>query len=139
MNKSSVLVWALLVFGCLLDYSVYAADLSGVWVSNPDVCDKVFVKKGSNVSFAKDADMYGSGFIIEGNRVRGKIAKCTIKSTKEDTNEERTMVHMVAACATDIMLSNIQVSFRIVNQDRIVRMFPGISELGVSYSRCLLK
>jgi hypothetical protein len=130
-----VLVGVLLVAGFLLGGSAYAADLNGVWASQADACDKVFVKNGSTVSFAEDADMHGSGFIIAGNQIKGKIAICTIKSTKEDGDT----VHMVASCATDIMLSNVQFSVRIVNANRIIRMYPGIAELDTSFERCLLK
>jgi hypothetical protein len=139
MNQFNVVVWAVLFFGFFLDGRAYSADLTGVWTLHADFCNKVFVKRGNNISFAKDSDMYGSGFIIEGRRARGKTTNCTIKSTKEEVKEEGTMVHLVAACANDIMLSNVQVSFRIVDQNRIVRIYPGIPELQTTYERCLLK
>jgi hypothetical protein len=36
---------------------VPAADISGVWVSNPSVCNKVFVEQGGKISFSDTADI----------------------------------------------------------------------------------
>jgi hypothetical protein len=72
--------------------SAHSTDLTGVWASDPAVCDKVFVKQRNRTSFAKTADLYGSGFIIDGNRITGKIVRCTIKSSKEDGF----LVHLIA-------------------------------------------
>ena len=64
--------------------SAEAADLAGAWTTDASVCSKVFVKNGAGVSFAKDAELSGSGFIIEGSQIRGPAATCRIKATKED-------------------------------------------------------
>ena len=110
-----------------------ATDLSGAWTTDSSVCNKVFVKKGSEISFQQDSDQYGGGFIIEGNRIRGQMMTCTIKTRKEDGNN----VHMLAACASDIMASNVQFSARIVDDNTIRRIFPGMpDELSMGYSRC---
>ena len=58
----------------------HAIELNGIWASDPALCDKVFIKKGKQVVFSPLSDLYGSGFIIDGNRIRGKVARCTIKS-----------------------------------------------------------
>ena len=109
-----------------------AADISGVWVSNPTVCNKVFVKKGNTVRFTESADMYGSGFIIEGDRIRGKMVTCTIKARRQDGD----MVHLLANCATDIALSQNEFSLKIVDQNKLSRIFPGMPELKTDYFRC---
>jgi hypothetical protein len=58
---------------------------------------------------------------------------CTIKTRKEDGN----IVHMLASCASDIMLSNVQFSVKIADDNTIVRYFPGMPEnLSINYSRC---
>lgn len=112
---------------------VLAIDLNGPWATDSSVCNKVFAKKGDMISFAQDSDQFGGGFIVEGNKVRGQIQTCTIKTQKEDGN----MIHFLAACATDIMASNIQFSARVIDNNTIARIFPGLGdELSVKYSRC---
>ena len=70
---------------------------------------------------------------MEGNKVRGQMQTCVIKARKEDGN----LVHMLASCADDIMASNIQFSARIVDDNTITRIFPGLPDnLAIKYSRC---
>ena len=109
-----------------------AADLNGSWATDASVCNKVFVKKDGVISFAQDSDQYGGGFIMEGNRVRGQMQTCTIKTRKEDGN----VIHMIAACASDIMASNVQFSAKIIDDNTIARIFPGMPELSMNYYRC---
>ncbi len=118
----------------LLSASSQAADLNGVWASDAGACSKMFVKNASGVAFKDDADMYGSGFIIDGSKIRGRTAVCDIKSKKE----EKETVHILAACATDIMLSSVQFSVKIINDNRISRFFPGMPEMEMYYDRCSL-
>ena len=42
------------------------ADLTGAWTTEASLCNKVFVKSGSRVSFAKDSELVGSGLIFQG-------------------------------------------------------------------------
>ena len=78
------------------------------------------------------SDQHGGGFIIEANRLRGKFATCKIKTTKE----EGQTVNMIAGCATDIMLSNVQFSLKMLEPNKISRIFPGIEDVAISYHRC---
>jgi hypothetical protein len=57
---------------------------------------------------------------------------CTINRRKEDGN----VIHMVAICANDIMASNVQFSAKIIDDNTIARIFPGMPEFTLSYSRC---
>ena len=92
-----------------------------------------FRQKGGTISFQRDSDQYGGGFIMEGNKVRGQMQTCVIKARKEDGN----VVHMLASCADDIMASNIQFSARIIDDNTITRIFPGLPDnLSIKYSRC---
>jgi hypothetical protein len=125
----TAIVWAGSVFFAC---SAHAIDLTGVWATNADACGKVFAKKGNKTSFRQDSDMYGSGFIIEGRRIRGRTANCTVTKTKEDDG----VVHMIAACATDIMLSNVQFSVKMLDENKISRIFPGIEGMELMYYRC---
>jgi hypothetical protein len=116
----------------LLSGSVQATDLNGLWASDKGVCDKVFSIKGGKASFQRDADVHGSGLIFEGERVRSRTARCKILRTKTD----EALVHMVLSCATDVMLSNVQLSVRVSEQDKIDRIFPGMEDMEMPYWRC---
>lgn len=72
------------------------------------------------------------GFILEGNKVRGQMQAYTIKARREDGN----VVHMIAACADQIMTSNVQFSARVIDENTITRTFPGMPEFSINYSRC---
>ena len=63
-----------------------AADLNGAWAQNHTVCSKVFVKGGNKISFTPNAELYGSGVLIEGKTATGTFQKCRIKSSRADGN-----------------------------------------------------
>jgi hypothetical protein len=109
-----------------------AFELSGAWASQSDLCNHVFIKKGSEVNFAELSDLYGSGFIIDGNRIRGKAARCTIESKKQDGNS----LTISAACATSIMDQNMKFSVNILDDDNLSREFAEIPGMSIKYSRC---
>ena len=111
---------------------VHAADINGVWASDVAVCNKVFTKKGGRVSFAKYADIHGSGFILDGNSIRGKLANCKIKTRKQDGD----LVHLVAKCATDVMLDNMELTLKVIDDNKVARVFAGLPELETLYYRC---
>jgi hypothetical protein len=106
----------------LVGQAALAIDLDGLWSSDASACDRIFEKKGSAIGFRQDSDMYGSGFIIDGRRIRGSTASCNITTRKEVDN----VIHMVAACATDIMYQNMQFSVKVLDDNRVSRIFPGI-------------
>src|SRR6185312_13944564 len=64
-----------------------ARDLRGAWVTDKSTCKKVFTGEATKLRIAKDADFYGSGFIDESNRLRGKNADCVIKSQKQNDGD----------------------------------------------------
>src|SRR5262245_52449294 len=119
----------------LLGGHALAADINGVWSSDASLCAKIFTKRGSNVVLADDADQYGSGFVIDGRKIRAKLANCDIRTIKEDGP----LVHVLAMCATDVMMSNVQLSLRVVNPNKVVRIFPGLSDIEMGYERCEMK
>jgi len=133
-------VWLLptLVSAVLLS-SVARADelagISGLWATDARNCDKIFSKTAHGFAFAKDSDLYGSGFIVDGRKVVTQMAKCDIKTMKQDG----TTTHLIAGCATDVMLSNMQASFKTINKDRILRIFPAVSDMEIPFERCVLK
>ena len=123
------------ISGLSFNGAARAEGLTGLWATDARNCDKIFSKAGQGFSFAKDADLYGSGFIIDGRRIVTQLARCDIKTSRQDG----TTTHLIAACATDVMLSNVQTSFKTVDKDRILRIFPGVSDMEIPYERCVLK
>ena len=123
-----------LLFGSLLTLAgrVDAVELNGAWAGDADQCAKVFVRQGGKLGFAEMSDVYGGGFIIDGDQIVGKFARCRIKARKDDGAN----VNLVAACATDIMLSSVQFSLKELDANSIARLFPGIEDMEISYHRC---
>lgn len=136
MMRHRISALAVLVSACCGLFVTHAesADLTGVWATDSAVCNKVFRKTGNKVAFTKNSELYGNGFIIEDKKIRGLTAACRIKTMKE----EGAVVHMIAACATDIMLSDVQFSVKIVDANAITRVFPSMPEIENRYYRCSL-
>jgi hypothetical protein len=130
--KSRLLGLIPAVAGGLIAFGIPAKafDYNGSWATASSACSQVFIKKDGAISFRQDSDQYGNGFIIEGDRIRGQMQ--TISRRKEDGN----VIHMVAKCADDIMTSNVQFSAKIIDDNTIARIFPGMPEFTLSYSRC---
>ena len=129
----------LAIFAIIIAWSfgypaAHAADLKGAWASDASACNKMFTNKDGKIAIVADSDLYGSGFIVEQNRVRGKIAICNIIARKEDG----AVTHLVANCSTDIAVETVQLSFKIEDQNKITRFYPGVPELAVQYFRCPL-
>jgi hypothetical protein len=112
----------------------HAEDIDGVWISDAAVCQKVFEKRGNRVSFLKGSDLYGNGFIIEGNQIRGRVASCTIKLRKQ----QGPVINLVAVCSTDIAIDTAHFFLRMDGPDKIIREFSGLPELVMFYQRCSL-
>jgi hypothetical protein len=131
----SVLV-ATMIAALTLPECAVAAELTGAWAPDADKCDKVFVRRGraKQIDFAEFSGVHGGGFIVEVDQLRGKFAKCRIKTRKEEGQR----LNLIAACATDIMLSNVQFVLKVVDDDNITRTFPGIEGMEVKYHRCRL-
>jgi hypothetical protein len=126
---------AAILFGLLVIQSVevQAMELTGAWASQSDLCKLVFTKKDNQVVFAELSDLYGSGFIIDGNRLRGKAAQCTIESKKQDGDS----LELSAACATSIMTSSVRFNLKVINDNTLDRLIPEIPGMAIKYFRCL--
>ncbi|HMJ50299.1 MAG TPA: hypothetical protein VK440_07025 [Burkholderiales bacterium] len=125
---------AVLIAALLVSPAANAVDLNGAWANDIAVCSKIFEKKNNTISMTRDSDMHGSGFIIDGNQIRGKVATCTVKSRKEDGS----LLQLVATCSTDVALSAVQFSLKMDSENQMTRVFPGIPEMSVLYVRCPL-
>lgn len=115
-----------------LTFPSTAFDLTGAWTTEKSVCPQVFKKNATSIAFASDSDMWGRGFIVEGNTIRGQTVKCTIKSKKE-TNSD---VNLILSCATDIMIDQVQLNFKVTGDDKITREVPGMAGSESSFVRC---
>jgi hypothetical protein len=132
--KVAIAVIALI--GMIPFEEAHAIDLSGAWATQADQCREVFIRKGraNRLGFTALSEQHGGGFIVEADRLRGKFASCKIKSRKEDGQT----INILAGCATDIMLSNVQFSLKVLEPNKISRMFPGMPDMEISYYRCSL-
>jgi hypothetical protein len=109
-----------------------AFDLSGAWATDGELCNRIFARKGSEIVFAELSDLYGSGFIIDGNRIIGKAARCTIESRKQDGEG----LDLASACATSIMTQNMKFSLKIIDDNSIRRTIDDVPGMSLKYSRC---
>lgn len=109
-----------------------AQDASGLWANQLDACDTIFLRDGKRVSFSPTADFHGSGFVIEGNVIRGKSATCKVrkKARKGD------VVTITATCASDVMVGDATFQLNVAEPNSIVKIVPGIPELDTKYFRC---
>jgi len=130
--RGGLVAVVLLLGGLVLPGEAVAFDLSGAWASHRDLCGQVFTKKGSTIEFAELSDLYGSGFIVNGNRIRGKAAQCTITSQKQDGNN----LELSAACASSIMTQSVKFNLKIIDDNMIDRSFPEVPGMSLRYSRC---
>jgi hypothetical protein len=45
-------------------------------------------------------------------------------------------VHLIATCATDVMLSNMELTLKVIDDNKVARVFAGMPELETYYYRC---
>jgi hypothetical protein len=135
MSKS-VSAAGIMFCACLMfSFSANAFDLNGAWTTNEENCSKVFVKKNNRVTMPRDSDAFGSGFIVEGDQMRGQAKACKIINRKEDGG----ILRLIASCTTDIaVLGTQEVSAKIVTDNQLIRIYPYFPEMAISFYRCKL-
>ncbi|KRQ90358.1 hypothetical protein [Bradyrhizobium valentinum] len=111
-----------------------AIELTGAWATHADLCSQVFTKRDNRVVYAEFSELFGSGFIIEGDRIRGRTGTCSIKSRKQQGNG----LELSAACASSIMTQDVRFSLTIINDNNVSRSFPEIAGMSLTYTRCEL-
>src|SRR3954454_2305964 len=124
----------LLGLSVLQPAAAQAFELTGAWASQTDLCPLVFTKKGSQVVFTELSDLFGSGFIVDGSRIRGRSVKCTIKSKKQDGDS----LELSTACATNIMTSSVRFNLKVIDDNNLDRLFPEIAGMTLKYTQCSL-
>lgn len=112
----------------------YAFDLTGAWATSADQCNKVFVKKGDKISFAQFSEEFGGGFVADGNEVKSKTARCTIKSRKETGDT----IDFQAACSSEIMATSMNLRLKILDANSVYRVFtdPDFAGMELTFYRC---
>ena len=134
VSRSTGLYALLFCSWLLLTSQAHAFDLTGAWATSADQCDKVFVKKGDKISFAQFSEEFGGGFVADGNDVRSKTARCTIKSRKETGDT----IDFQAACASEIMATSVNLRLKILDANSVSRIFPDPTMAGMelTFYRC---
>ena len=123
-----------MAFGTAFLQPAHAFELTGAWASQADLCKMVFANKGSEIVFTELSDLYGSGFIIDGTRIRGKAVQCTINSRRQNGDN----LELNASCATSIMTQNASFLLKVIDDNTIARVIPEIENMQIKYSRCSL-
>jgi len=121
--------------GIVISFAASAFDLNGAWTADESNCAKVFVTKNNKLTMTRNSGVYGGGFIVEGNQIRGQAKACKITSRKEEGG----VLHLIASCTTDIaVLGMEEVSAKIESDNQITRIYPSFPEMGISFYRCKL-
>jgi hypothetical protein len=123
---------AMFTAAIVLANPAHAIDLTGAWASQSDLCKLVFTNKGNSVTFTELSDLYGSGFVIDGDRITGKTAKCTITSRKQNGDN----LDLNASCATSIMTQDVSFILKVIDDNNIARVIPEIENMQIKYTRC---
>jgi hypothetical protein len=119
----------------MVSFSANAFDLNGAWTTNEENCGKIFVKKSNRITMPRNSDAFGSGFLVEGDQIRGPGKACKITNRKEEGG----VLHLIASCTTDIaVLGTQEVSAKIVSDNQVTRIYPSFPEMGISFYRCKL-
>jgi hypothetical protein len=109
--------------------------LTGSWATNADDCEKIFVKKGDEVTFTEFSEEFGGGFVADAKQIRAKGLKCSIKSRKEigDT------IDIQATCASVIMTSSMQLRLKFLDDNKVFRINPDPDMAGIqmTFYRCV--
>ena len=113
--------------------SANAFDLNGAWTADDRNCAKVFIKRTDKMIMTRNSDVFGGGFVVEGNEIRGLARTCKIIGRKQEGN----ILNLIVSCATDIALLDAQpIAAKIEGEDRLTRIFPSFPEAGTTYYRC---
>lgn len=134
MSSAFRLVGAAIVLGSTVLFvaDARAIELTGAWATDADLCSQVFTRKDNRVVYAEFSELFGSGFIIDGDQIRGRNGNCTIRSRKQDGNS----LELSAACASSIMTQDLQFILTIIDDNNISRSFTEIPGISMKYTRC---
>jgi hypothetical protein len=134
MSRPTGLYALLFCSSLLLTSQAHAFDLTGAWATSADQCTKVFIKKGDKISFTQSSEEFGGGFVADGNEVKSKTARCTIKSRKETGDT----IDFHAACSSEIMATSMNLRLKILDANSVYRVFtdPDLAGMELTFHRC---
>jgi hypothetical protein len=75
-----------------------------------------------------------NGPLLTVTRLEEETARCTIKSRKQVGDA----LNLLTACATDIMLQNVEFTVKFLDDNKISRLFPGMEGMEITYCRSAL-
>jgi hypothetical protein len=122
--------------GILVAYAWFATgagaqttDMNGAWAQSADACAKVFVKSGNRISFARNAHRHGVAFILEDDRIRGRVATCRVAWRKDDPKQ------FDAKCTANVF-DAVNFTLRVIDDNTIGRIRQGAEPQ--TFVRCSL-
>ena len=120
----------------LFSFSASAFDLDGAWVTKDAAnCSKVFWKRNNQIRMFRNADTFGGGFLVDGNRIRRPFLICNI----DKRNDDGDILHLMASCSGIVdFLAPLEFDLKIEDNNKITRFFPSFPETSISYFRCKL-
>jgi hypothetical protein len=106
--------------------------LQGAWTLGGVDCGDTFVKNGSTWQFKDRNSSLNTGLIIEGKKMLGPGATCTIGRVADKGD------HLVVSlgCEDAIMFNTVSVSIKIVDDTHFERFDPDFPESFGTYSKC---
>jgi hypothetical protein len=127
----------LLVAGVLLLWAAPASaasisELQGAWIINSAECSDAFTKRNGRFAFKPNQRNADTSFIINGERIQGARATCTLGSERQTPDGFRAVLD----CSTRMMVGALPISFRVPNANTIVKFDPDFPELETTYTRC---
>jgi hypothetical protein len=104
----------------------------GAWATEGQTCNQVFTTKDGKPAFIDQPGMSMSGFIVQGNEIRGLGADCSVASRKESGDTMKLLLH----CRSQIIFGDMTVTVKIKDPNTITRVDPDFPEVGTNYTRC---
>jgi hypothetical protein len=134
VSRTTGLFVLLFCSSLLITSEACAFDLNGAWATGADQCKQVFVKKGDKITFTQFSEEFGRGFVADGNDLRSKTSRCTIRSRKETGDT----IDFQAACASEIMATTVNLRLKIIDGNSVSRIFtdPAMAGMELTFYRC---
>jgi hypothetical protein len=122
-------VW--FVFGSPVSAATIS-EIQGAWIINSAECSDAFTKRNGRFAFKPNQRNADTSFIINGKRIQGARATCTLGSERQTSDGFRAVLD----CSTRMMVGALPISFRVPNANTIVKFDPDFPELETTYTRC---
>ncbi|MBZ6074710.1 hypothetical protein [Microvirga puerhi] len=108
------------------------SELQGAWVINSATCSGAFAKKNGRIAFRPNPRFIDTSFIIDGKRIQGARATCTLGSEKQTPEGLKVILN----CASRMMVGPLPVTLRVPDPNTIVKFDPDFPELETTFTRC---